>query len=51
MSTVAIIGAGLIDSSWAIVFVRAGWTAVLWDPAEGRGARCTPARSWGVRRS
>jgi hypothetical protein len=26
MSTVAIIGAGLIDNSWAILFVRAGWT-------------------------
>jgi hypothetical protein len=26
MPQVAIIAAGLIDSSWAILFVRAGWT-------------------------
>jgi L-gulonate 3-dehydrogenase len=30
--TVALIGAGLIGRSWANVFARAGWTAVLWDP-------------------
>jgi L-gulonate 3-dehydrogenase len=34
MPTVALIGAGLIGRSWANVFTRAGWDAVLWDPAE-----------------
>src|SRR5262245_42566852 len=35
MKRVAIIGAGLIGRSWAIVFARAGWSAALFDPAEG----------------
>lgn len=30
-SVVAIIGAGMIGSSWSIVFARAGWTVFLWD--------------------
>ena len=29
--SVAIIGSGLIGSSWAIVFSRAGWTVRLFD--------------------
>lgn len=32
MSTVAIIGTGLIGRAWANVFARAGWTVRLWDP-------------------
>ncbi len=32
MSKVAIIGAGLIGRSWAIVFARARMTVALWDP-------------------
>jgi 3-hydroxyacyl-CoA dehydrogenase len=35
MPTVALIGAGLIGRSWANVFARAGWDAVLWDPVDG----------------
>jgi 3-hydroxyacyl-CoA dehydrogenase len=31
MSTVAIVGAGLIGQGWAIVFARAGWHARLYD--------------------
>ena len=31
----AIIGAGLIGRSWAMVFARAGWEVVLYDPVEG----------------
>jgi L-gulonate 3-dehydrogenase len=34
MPNVAIIGSGLIGRSWANVFVRSGWTAILWDPVE-----------------
>lgn len=30
-SKVAIVGAGLIGQSWAIVFARAGWSVRLWD--------------------
>ena len=32
MSTVAIVGAGLIGRAWANVFARAGWDVRLWDP-------------------
>jgi L-gulonate 3-dehydrogenase len=34
MSTVAIIGAGLIGRAWSNVFARAGWDVVVWDPVE-----------------
>src|ERR671913_1035688 len=33
MPTVAIVGAGLIGRSWAIVFARAGWEVRLTDPS------------------
>jgi L-gulonate 3-dehydrogenase len=33
MSTIAVIGAGLIGRSWAIVFARAGFQVNLWDPS------------------
>ena len=33
MSTVAIVGTGLIGRSWAIVFARAGWDVRLTDPS------------------
>lgn len=33
MPTVAIVGAGLIGRSWAIVFARAGWDVRLTDPS------------------
>ena len=36
--TVAIVGTGLVGRAWAIAFARAGWTARLWDPAEGAAA-------------
>jgi len=32
MTTIAVIGAGLIGRSWAIVFARAGFLVNLWDP-------------------
>ena len=32
MSTVGIVGAGLIGRAWANVFARAGWDVRLWDP-------------------
>lgn len=34
MSRVAIVGAGLIGRSWAIVFARAGWEVRITDPHE-----------------
>ena len=36
MPTAAIVGAGLIGRSWAIVFARAGWAVRLADPAPRR---------------
>lgn len=36
---VAIVGAGLIGSSWAIVFARAGCEVALYDPVPGAAAR------------
>jgi L-gulonate 3-dehydrogenase len=38
MSTVAIIGAGLIGRSRANVFARAGWLVRVWDPIESQRA-------------
>ncbi len=38
MSTVAIIGAGLIGRSWANVFARAGWLVRVWDPVDSQRA-------------
>lgn len=35
----AIVGAGLIGRSWAMVFARAGWNVALFDPADGVAAR------------
>jgi L-gulonate 3-dehydrogenase len=35
MTKVAVVGAGLIGRSWAIVFARAGIDVQLWDPASG----------------
>lgn len=37
MSRAAIVGAGLIGRSWAMVFARAGWDVALYDPVEGEG--------------
>lgn len=34
----AIVGAGFIGRSWALVFARAGWTARLFDPVAGAAA-------------
>ncbi len=33
--TVAVVGAGLIGRSWAMIFARAGWDVRLYDPAPG----------------
>ena len=33
MTTIAVIGAGLIGRAWSIVFARAGFDVALWDPA------------------
>ena len=35
MPRVALIGAGLVGRSWAMVFARSGWQAVLYDPVAG----------------
>lgn len=35
MERIAIVGAGLIGSAWAMVFARAGHPVRIWDPAEG----------------
>jgi 3-hydroxyacyl-CoA dehydrogenase len=37
MTKVAIVGAGLIGRSWAIVFARAGFTVAMYDRAPGAG--------------
>jgi len=39
MPQVAIIGAGLIGRSWAIVFARAGWDVMLYDADLGQAQR------------
>ena len=39
MSTVAIIGAGLIGRAWSNVFARAGWDVVVWDPVEAQDSQ------------
>jgi L-gulonate 3-dehydrogenase len=36
---IAIVGAGLVGSGWAIVFARAGCEVALWDNAPGAAAR------------
>ncbi len=35
MPRVALIGAGLVGRSWAMVFARSGWEVVLYDPTPG----------------
>ena len=42
MPQVAIIGAGLIGRSWAIVFARAGWDVALCDADADQGRRAKP---------
>jgi 3-hydroxyacyl-CoA dehydrogenase len=39
LGKVAVIGAGLIGRSWAMVFARAGWSVALYDPVDGVAAR------------
>src|SRR5438876_7919824 len=41
--TAAMIGAGLIGRSWAMVFARAGWTVQLYDSDPGQ---LTDARAY-----
>ena len=43
MTKIAIIGAGLIGRSWAMVFARAGWEVAVTDPAEGATAAALDA--------
>lgn len=38
-SKAAIVGAGLIGRSWAMVFARAGWDVALYDPVPGVAAK------------
>ena len=33
-TTIAIVGAGLVGSGWALVFARAGYTVRAYDPSE-----------------
>jgi L-gulonate 3-dehydrogenase len=49
MPRIAIIGAGLIGRSWAIVFSRAGWDVALSDPVEGQSQRALPLIANGLR--
>ena len=35
MERIALVGAGLIGSAWAMVFARAGHPVRIWDPAQG----------------
>ncbi len=35
MERIAVVGAGLIGSAWAMVFARAGHPVRIWDPAAG----------------
>ncbi|MBR0678982.1 3-hydroxyacyl-CoA dehydrogenase [Roseomonas eburnea] len=35
MERIAVVGAGLIGSAWAMVFARAGHPVRIWDPAHG----------------
>ena len=35
MERIAVVGAGLIGSAWAMVFARAGHAVRIWDPAPG----------------
>jgi len=46
--TVAIVGAGLIGRAWAMIFARAGWSAALFDPAEGAARACLDACRTGL---
>ncbi|MBN8957658.1 MAG: 3-hydroxyacyl-CoA dehydrogenase [Rhizobiales bacterium] len=39
MPSAAMIGAGLIGRSWAIVFARAGWDVAIYDAAPGAGEK------------
>lgn len=39
VSKAAIVGAGLIGRSWAMVFARAGWDVAMYDPVPGAAAR------------
>jgi 3-hydroxyacyl-CoA dehydrogenase len=48
MPQVAIIGAGLIGRSWAIVFARAGWDVALQDSAPGQAERAKAAVKGGL---
>src|SRR5579864_894228 len=43
MTKIAVIGAGLIGRSWAIVFARSGFDVALWDPFP---AACDAARAF-----
>jgi 3-hydroxyacyl-CoA dehydrogenase len=48
MPQVAIIGAGLIGRSWAIVFARAGWDVALQDSAPGQAEHAKAAVKAGL---
>ncbi|MFV0475175.1 MAG: 3-hydroxyacyl-CoA dehydrogenase NAD-binding domain-containing protein [Pikeienuella sp.] len=43
MKTAAIVGAGLIGRAWALVFARAGWRVMAWDPSAEVRADLPPA--------
>jgi L-gulonate 3-dehydrogenase len=45
----ALIGAGLIGRSWAMIFARAGWHVVLWDAVDGVAERAVPLCAQGLR--
>jgi 3-hydroxyacyl-CoA dehydrogenase len=45
----ALIGAGLIGRSWAVIFARAGWQVTLWDAVDGVAERAIPLCETGLR--
>ena len=49
MSTVAIIGSGLIGRAWAQVFARSGWAVRVWDPQDATRQKALAEISAGLR--
>ena len=48
MPRAAMIGAGLIGRSWAIVFARAGWEVAIYDTADGAAERALGLIAQGI---
>lgn len=48
MERVGIVGAGLIDRAWTVIFARAGWPVRLWDSAESVAVSTMPLCAAGL---